>query len=91
LNDETVPTHADEDAGRAATADEPREAAAPGAAPGKPLSPAAERALKEAAERRAALDAKAAELAAVAEVQGRGGLDPVRYDDWEIKGLTADF
>ena len=22
---------------------------------------------------------------------GRGGLDPNRYGDWEIKGLTADF
>jgi hypothetical protein len=25
------------------------------------------------------------------EIDGRGGLDPVRYDDWEIKGLTSDF
>ena len=22
---------------------------------------------------------------------GRGGLDPARYGDWEIKGLTSDF
>jgi hypothetical protein len=65
--------------------------ALPGAAPGKPLSPAALRALAEAAERRAAIDAKAAELASKRELDGRGGLDPVRYDDWEIKGLTADF
>jgi hypothetical protein len=25
------------------------------------------------------------------EVAGRGGLDPARYGDWEIKGLTSDF
>lgn len=22
---------------------------------------------------------------------GRGGLDPVRYGDWEIKGIAIDF
>jgi hypothetical protein len=22
---------------------------------------------------------------------GRGGLEPGRYGDWEIKGLTSDF
>lgn len=59
--------------------------------PGKVLSPAAQRALAEAAERRAAQEAKEAELARVKELDGRGGLEPVRYDDWEIKGLTADF
>jgi hypothetical protein len=26
-----------------------------------------------------------------AERGGRGGLDPNRYGDWEIKGITADF
>lgn len=25
------------------------------------------------------------------EINGRGGLDPVRYGDWEIKGITSDF
>ena len=57
----------------------------------RPLSPAAERALAEAAERRAAIDARAAALAARREVQGRGGLEPVRYEDWEVKGLATDF
>lgn len=57
--------------------------------PAKPLSSAAERALAEAAERRAARD-RAAE-SAPKELHGRGGLDPARYGDWEIKGLTADF
>ena len=52
-------------------------------------APAAERALAEAAARRREIDAKLA--AAPAEKGGRGGLDPARYGDWEIKGLTADF
>ena len=25
------------------------------------------------------------------EVDGRGGLDPARYGDWEIKGISSDF
>ena len=62
-----------------------------GAAPGKPLSPAAQRALKEAARRRLDIDARAAELAKQKELQGRGGLEPVRYEDWEVKGLASDF
>ena len=60
-------------------------------ASGKSLPPAAERALAEAAERRAAIDARAAELAKVKEHRGRGGLEPVRYQDWEVKGLASDF
>ncbi|WP_404810453.1 DUF1674 domain-containing protein [Methylobacterium flocculans] len=55
------------------------------------LTPEAARALAEAAERRAAIDAHAAEIAATRERQGRGGLEPVRYDDWEIKGIAVDF
>ena len=57
--------------------------------PPRPLAPAAERALAEAAARRAEIDRKAAE--GKHEKGGRGGLDPARYGDWEIKGLTADF
>ncbi|WP_412759805.1 DUF1674 domain-containing protein [Methylorubrum subtropicum] len=55
------------------------------------LSPAAQRALTEAAERRAAIDARAAEIAKQPERKGRGGLEPVRYTDWEVKGLASDF
>lgn len=55
----------------------------------KPLTPAAERALAEAKARRAEIDAKVA--AAPTEKAGRGGLDPVRYDDWEVKGIASDF
>ena len=57
----------------------------------KMLSPAARRALEEAAARRAALDAREAELTKQAEINGRGGKDPVRYDDWEVKGIASDF
>ena len=52
-------------------------------------TPAAERALAEAAARRAERERRGAEQPK--EVAGRGGLDPTRYGDWEIKGLTSDF
>jgi hypothetical protein len=58
---------------------------------GKALSPAARRALAEAQARRAEIDAKAAALRRDREVNGRGGLEPVRYDDWEVKGIASDF
>lgn len=61
------------------------------AAPPRALSPAAQRALAEAAERRAAIDARAARIAERPETLGRGGLEPVRYEDWEVKGLASDF
>jgi len=53
------------------------------------LTPEAERALAEAAARRAGREK--AETEAPKEVNGRGGLEPTRYGDWEIKGLIADF
>ena len=55
----------------------------------KPLTPAAERALAEAAARRTERDRKANETPK--ESGGRGGLDPIRYGDWEKDGLTSDF
>ncbi len=55
----------------------------------KALSPAAERALKEAEARRQAYLAE--EAALPREIGGRGGNEPVRYGDWEIKGLASDF
>jgi hypothetical protein len=54
----------------------------------RPLTPAAERALAEAAARRAERDRKA-DLPR--ESGGGGGLDPTRYGDWEKNGLTSDF
>ncbi|MBA5778620.1 DUF1674 domain-containing protein [Stappia sp. F7233] len=53
------------------------------------LPPAAQRALLEAQARREAVDEK--QKAMPREVDGRGGLDPARYDDWEIKGIAVDF
>lgn len=53
------------------------------------LPPAAQRALKEAEARRAALTAKTDGLPE--EIGGRGGKDPARYDDWEVKGIAIDF
>jgi hypothetical protein len=53
------------------------------------LSPEAQRALAEAAERRKEYDRR--EAAQPKEVGGRGGKDPGRYGDWEVKGLASDF
>lgn len=53
------------------------------------LPAAAKRALAEAEERRRKTDAEAAALPR--EIGGRGGKDPARYGDWEIKGRAIDF
>ncbi len=54
----------------------------------KPSS-AAERALAEAAARRADIDACVANMPP--EHGARRAREPVRYGDWESKGLTSDF
>lgn len=54
--------------------------------PPRALSDAAKRALAEAEARR-----QAARPARPKELNGRGGEDPVRYGDWEVKGLASDF
>jgi hypothetical protein len=64
--------------------DEPIE----NAAPGKVLTPAARRALEEAAGRRRA-EAEAAP--ATPEIDGPAGPEPTRYGDWELKGRAVDF
>ncbi len=56
--------------------------------PKRPLTPEAARALAEAEARRAAIDAAAS---LPPEHMGRGGKEPVRYGDWEVKGLASDF
>ena len=56
---------------------------------GRPLSPAAERALAEAAQRRAEIDRRVRDRPE--ELNGRKGPDPVRYGDWEVKGIASDF
>ena len=55
--------------------------------PARDLPPAARRALAEAEARRKA----AAPLNLPPEEGGRDGPEPVRYGDWENKGLAIDF
>ncbi|HXU98867.1 MAG TPA: DUF1674 domain-containing protein [Caulobacteraceae bacterium] len=60
----------------------------PGAAPGKTLTPAARRALEEAAARRAA---QPDPQLAGSESGGPAGPEPTRFGDWERKGVAVDF
>ena len=53
---------------------------------GRALPPAAQRALAEAEARRARPEPRRPR-----EWNGRDGPDPVRYGDWEVKGLASDF
>jgi hypothetical protein len=62
---------------------------APGAAPGRALTPAARRALAEAQARRREIEARVSAMPK--EIGGRDGPEPVRYGDWERKGLASDF
>ena len=55
----------------------------------KPLPPAAERALAEAAARRAERDKTT--QATVKESGGPKGPEPTRYGDWEKNGIASDF
>jgi hypothetical protein len=68
--------------------DPPKSSVGPEAdnAAARELEPAARRALAEAEARRAK-----ARPAPAPELNGRGGLDPARYGDWEVKGLASDF
>jgi hypothetical protein len=53
------------------------------------LGQAARRALAEAEERR--LPGALNQPAARTEINGRDGPEPVRYGDWEVRGLASDF
>jgi hypothetical protein len=53
----------------------------------KVLSPAAQRALQEAEERRKLQHATEPPI----EHGGRGGADPARFGDWEVNGRAIDF
>lgn len=66
---------------------EPVETTGETAAPRKPLSPAAKRALAEAEERRGIQ----AQADLPPEIGGRGGAEPSRFGDWEINGRAIDF
>lgn len=85
---EVTPTDARQPEPPATGADENARAGKP------PVSPVAARALAEAAARRLRQSGQpAADVPenAAKELNGRGGMDPTRYGDWEIKGLTSDF
>lgn len=64
-----------------------QKADAPAEKPEKVLSAAARRALAEAEERRL----NSPEVEPPQELGGRGGKDPARFGDWEIKGRAIDF
>ena len=74
-------------------ADRPRDDAPPAetTAPRRTddLPPAARRTLAEAEERRRLAAAEAE--APPTELDGRRGPEPVRYGDWEKKGIAVDF
>ena len=55
----------------------------------RPLSAAAQRALDEASARRSTYETQVAALPK--ELGGRGGKEPGRYGDWEVKGIATDF
>lgn len=59
------------------------------------LSPAAQRALAEAVERRKAADEARAKAPPPREINGpKGagtGAEPTCYGDWEVKGIVSDF
>jgi hypothetical protein len=76
---ELSPTNSGTDAEREVASLPPRRA----------VSPAARRALEEAQARRAEIDRLVRERPA--EVRGRRGPEPVRYGDWEVKGIASDF
>ena len=49
----------------------------------------AKQALDEAKKRHADKDTNHKKMPA--EKKGRGGLEPTRYGDWEVKGIASDF
>lgn len=67
----------------------PKDQVETAAEPPRKLTPEAERALAEAAERRRRAELERRETAR--EVGGQQGPDPVRYGDWEKGGIISDF
>jgi hypothetical protein len=68
--------------------DTPSDPALTHACAPRALTPAARRALDEAAARRAAAPA---DPALPVEFQGPSGAEPTRFGDWERKGIASDF
>lgn len=88
----TMPTKTPTDQnlpGPSAGTDAANQPAAGRPAPKRLLPPAAERALAEAASRRAERDRNPPDPPK--EISGRSGPEPTRYGDWEVKGLASDF
>ncbi len=71
------------------TAEPSTETGTAAAEPPRRLTPEAERALAEAAERRRLAETASQEQPR--EVGGRDGPDPARYGDWEKAGIVSDF
>jgi hypothetical protein len=69
------------------TKDHPQHSMTADAAPRLQLKAAARRALGEAEARRAQANTEQPAL----EINGRQGPDPVRFGDWEVKGIACDF
>lgn len=67
--------------------DDPEKQAVPAKRRFEDLAPAAQRALKEAEERRA----KAQDVDRPKELGGRDGPEPTRFGDWEKAGIISDF
>ena len=67
----------------------PAPAGETGATERPPLTPAAKRALDEAEARRAEIDRRAKDHPK--EINGPRGPEPIRYGDWEVKGIASDF
>lgn len=64
----------------------------PGSHGGRQLTPAAQRALAEAEERRRMRAAETVHPEDLPkELNGRDGPEPVRYGDWEKNGIISDF
>lgn len=60
------------------------------ASPARPMTPEAQRALAEAAERRRLAETHLTKDKPK-EVGGQAGPDPVRFGDWEKAGIVSDF
>lgn len=69
-------------------ADDTQTAEIPTELPRRAKTPQAQRALDEARARREGADA---DRVAPVELHGRAGPEPVRYGDWENKGIASDF
>lgn len=83
MSDDSVRTASLEESGKEADSSSPAQRRF------EDLPPAAQRALREAEDRRARL--RAEEAGRPREIGGRGGRDPARYGDWEVKGVAVDF